>query len=388
MSRVGFALEYALGHITHAENLKGALPQNITPHYVEIPYSVLPQLKNWSLRASLYAWRNLRAAGQLEGLFYHTQITTLFAASLLRRTPGVVSLDATPMQMDILGAAYGHYAGSSRTEALKKRLLMRTLGAAKRIVTWSQWTKDSLITDYGQPEDKIVVIPPGVAIGGPPPALRATPSPASLGVGVNKLAGLAGLPKSSSNLSTLSPHEVGEGVARSAGGGPPRCLFVGGDFARKGGEELLAAWKSLLPNARLDIVTQTDVKTDLPGVTIHRGIKPNSPELKALFASADIFVFPTRADCLPLAVLEAAAAGVPVITTAVGALPEAVIDGQTGRIGPVGDASALAGALRELPADSELRRFMGENARNPACVRFDAVKNYRKLVEVLPINCR
>ncbi|MGC4042953.1 MAG: glycosyltransferase family 4 protein [Armatimonas sp.] len=325
MSRVGFALEYALGHITHAENLKGALPQNITPHYVEIPYTVLPQLKNWSLRASLYAWRNLRAAGPLDGLFYHTQITTLFAASLLRRTPGVVSLDATPLQMDILGAAYGHYAGSSCTESLKKRLLIRTLSAAKRIVTWSQWTKDSLVTDYTQPEEKIVVIPPGVSLTTP---------------------------------SSTQTWERGAGGVRET----PRCLFVGGDFARKGGDELLAAWKNLLPDARLDIVTQSDIQTDLLGVIVHRGIKPNSPELKALFARADIFVFPTRADCLPLAVLEAAAAGLPVITTGVGALPEAVIDGQTGRIVPVGDAVALANALRELLSDSELRHFMGENA--------------------------
>jgi glycosyltransferase involved in cell wall biosynthesis len=348
--RAGFALEYALGHITHAENLKGALPEGIVPHYVEIPYTVLPHLKNWSLRASLYAWHRLRAAGPLDRLFYHTQITTLFAAPLLRRTPGVVSLDATPLQMDILGAAYGHRAGSARTEALKKRLLMRTLGAAKHIVTWSQWTKDSLVTDYGQPEAKILVLPPGVQ------------NPPLLG-------GRGACPK---------------GIP----GAIPRCLFVGGDFTRKGGEELLAAWKLLQPDARLDIVTQSDVKTDLPGVTVHRGVKPNSPELKALFACAELFVFPTRADCLPLAVLEAAAAGLPVITTGVGALPEAVIDGQTGRIVPVGDVAALTGALGELLENPERRQEMGQNARSLACNSFDAAKNYRKLGELIAGNCR
>jgi glycosyltransferase involved in cell wall biosynthesis len=293
MRKIGFALEYALGHITHAENLKATLPEGIDPHYVEIPYTVLPQLKNWSLRASLTAWRGLRSAGKLDGLFYHTQITTLFAAPMLRRTPGIVSLDATPAQMDILGAAYGHKPGSPRAEAIKKKLLIRTLGAARHIVTWSQWTKDSLMTDYGQPAEKITVIPPGVPMVSPSPNKGGT--------------------------SPTIPPLLGPGEQT-------RALFVGGDFGRKGGEELLAAWKALRPDAHLDIVTQSDIQTELPNVTVHRGIRPNSPELRQLFAQASLFVFPTRADCLPLAVLEAAAAGLPVISTAVGAIPEAVLD--------------------------------------------------------------
>jgi glycosyltransferase involved in cell wall biosynthesis len=357
--KIGFALEYALGHITHAENLKATLPEGIDPRYVEIPYSVLPSLKNWSLRASLTAWRGLKSAGKLDGLFYHTQITTLFAAPMLRRTPGIVSLDATPAQMDILGAAYGHKPGSPRAEAIKKKLLIRTLGAARHIVTWSQWTKDSLMTDYGQPAGKITVIPPGVPMVSPSP-----------------------------NNGEPNKEFSASGPPLSGLGEQPRALFVGGDFGRKGGEELLDAWKALRPDAHLDIVTQSDVNTSLPGVTVHRGIRPNSPELRALFAQASVFVFPTRADCLPLAVLEAAAAGLPVISTAVGAIPEAVLDGQTGRIVPVQSSDALASALDALFKNPDERQRLGENARTLARDRFDRAKNYPKLVELIPTTCR
>ncbi len=363
--KIGFALEYALGHITHAENLKATLPEGIDPRYVEIPYTVLPQLRNWSLRASLTAWRGLKSAGKLDGLFYHTQITTLFAAPMLRKTPGIVSLDATPAQMDILGAAYGHKPGSARTEAIKKKLLIRTLGAARHIVTWSEWTKDSLVSDYGQPAEKITVIPPGVPID--------TPNPNN------------GEPNNA--IVSFYPPLLGVRGQRT-GLGEVRALFVGGDFGRKGGEELLAAWKALRPDAHLDIVTQSDIETSLPGVTVHRGVRPNSPALRALFSQASLFVFPTRADCLPLAVLEAAAAGLPVISTAVGAIPEAVLDGQTGRIVPVSDSDALASALDALFKNPEERQRLGENARALARNRFDRAKNYPKLVELIPTTCR
>lgn len=363
MRKIGFALEYALGHVTHAENLKRALPAQIEPRYVEIPFDKplpgslgkIPGVRsNWTLRASLLAHLGLQRAGTLDGLFYHTQIATLFAAGRLAKTPGIVSLDATPVQMDALGAAYGHFAGSRRTEALKKRLLQRTLGAAAKIVTWSQWTKDSLIADYGQPEEKIVVIPPGVAMHYPL-------APDNGGI---------------------SPHYWG------LRGNPVRLLFVGADFARKGGEELLAAWSALPERLRaistLDIVTKSEFSCELSGVCVHRGLSANSPELKALFCAADVFVFPTRADCLPLAVLEAAAAGLPVISTTVGAIPEAVIHGETGLLVSPNDVSGLTDALTRLLENPAERVRMGESGRALACERFDAAKNYRRLVELFP----
>ena len=118
-------------------------------------------------------------------------------------------------------------------------------------------------------------------------------------------------------------------------------------------------------------------------MTTYFDIVPNDARLLYLFARADLFVFPTRADCLPLAVMEALAAGVPVITTAVAALPEAVVNGANGAIVPVGDADALGAAITDLCADAPRRVRMGHAARDFARERFDARTNYRRLVETV-----
>ena len=66
---------------------------------------------------------------------------------------------------------------------------------------------------------------------------------------------------------------------------------------------------------------------------------------------------------MPLALLEAMAAGLPVIATRVGGVPEAVRDGREGLLVPAGDPGALASAIRVLAADREARGRMGEAAR-------------------------
>ncbi len=147
---------------------------------------------------------------------------------------------------------------------------------------------------------------------------------------------------------------------------PVNLLFVGGDFARKGGDTLLEAFAGLPPtvNAHLHIVTKTEgVGDGLPHVTVHRNIAPNSEPLLRLFAEADLFVFPTRGDCLPLAVMEALASGLPVVTTTVGALPEAVTHGETGWIVPPDDPRRAGG---RADGTASAMRHCGRNWRRQA----------------------
>ena len=150
--------------------------------------------------------------------------------------------------MTALGAFYGHApSGNARLEALKKRLNQRAFGAARQLVTWSQWAKDSLVADYGVSAEKITVIPPGIDTG---------------------------------------RWDFDRAGAADAGR-PVNLLFVGGDFARKGGDTLLAAFARLPPSAtsHLHIVTKTDgVGDGLPNVTVHRDVAPNSEPLLRLFA--------------------------------------------------------------------------------------------------------
>ena len=90
----------------------------------------------------------------------------------------------------------------------------------------------------------------------------------------------------------------------------------------------------------------------------------------ARLAEADVFCLPSIYEGLPLAILEAMAAGLPVVATAVSGNPEAVEDGVTGLLVPPESATALADALITLLADPERRRAMGEAARARVAERF------------------
>lgn len=81
-------------------------------------------------------------------------------------------------------------------------------------------------------------------------------------------------------------------------------------------------------------------------------------------AGADIFVLPSEHEGLPMTILEAMAAGLPVIATAVGGVPDIVRD--NGILINKGDIGGLAGAMIKLAKDEESRRTMGECARTRA----------------------
>ena len=81
--------------------------------------------------------------------------------------------------------------------------------------------------------------------------------------------------------------------------------------------------------------------------------------------------------------MEATAAGLPVITTQVGALGEAVLPGESGLVVPPGDGAALAQALRTLVEDGALRRRMGRAGLALAGARFNAERNNRALLDLL-----
>jgi glycosyltransferase involved in cell wall biosynthesis len=87
-------------------------------------------------------------------------------------------------------------------------------------------------------------------------------------------------------------------------------------------------------------------------------------EEKAQFLQqATVFVLPSYVEGMPMSVLEAMAAGLPVITTPVGGIPEAVTDGVEGFLVPPGDVAALAARLQQLLQDEALTRKMGAAAR-------------------------
>jgi glycosyltransferase involved in cell wall biosynthesis len=146
---------------------------------------------------------------------------------------------------------------------------------------------------------------------------------------------------------------------------------------------LLEACTPLLGDrCELHVVTREAV-APRPGLVVHHGVAPNSPALRRLFAAADAFALPTYADGLPMAIMEAMAAGLPVVSTPVGSIAEAVEPGVTGYLTPPGAVGDLRAAMMTLVEQPDLRRRMGQTARSIAERRYDAHANARRVRDLL-----
>jgi glycosyltransferase involved in cell wall biosynthesis len=105
-----------------------------------------------------------------------------------------------------------------------------------------------------------------------------------------------------------------------------------------------------------------------------------------LFERADLLVFPGyQPEGLPLVILEAMAAGLPVVSTDTGAVRDVVVDGVTGLIVDKRNPAALAAAVRRLAGDSGLRRRLGEAGRERYLAEFTEERCARRLVSLFDI---
>jgi glycosyltransferase involved in cell wall biosynthesis len=102
-----------------------------------------------------------------------------------------------------------------------------------------------------------------------------------------------------------------------------------------------------------------------------------------LYRTADVFCLPTLGDCLPMVLSEAAAVGLPLVSTNVGAIGEIVHDGVNGLLVPPGEIEMLAQALGELAEDGQRREQMARAAQATASAAFDAAANARRLGTML-----
>lgn len=101
-----------------------------------------------------------------------------------------------------------------------------------------------------------------------------------------------------------------------------------------------------------------------------------------LMAASDVFVLPTREEGFGLALAEAQACGIPVVSTAVGPIPQVVADGETGILVPEGNLAALTDAVVSLLKDPNRRQAMGAKGRERA-VRLFGPDRYTREVEEL-----
>jgi len=89
------------------------------------------------------------------------------------------------------------------------------------------------------------------------------------------------------------------------------------------------------------------------------------------WASASVFVAPSRTEAFPLVIPEAMACGVPMVVSAVGAIPDFVRDGEDGFLVPPGDPAALADRIGRLLDDEPLRQRIAARLRERATREFD-----------------
>ncbi|MGQ0573033.1 MAG: glycosyltransferase [Pseudonocardia sp.] len=206
-----------------------------------------------------------------------------------------------------------------------------------------------------------VVVPNGIAL--PPvrtPAARAE-ARAALGVGEDDL--VVGIV---ARLAPVKAHEVLiEAVAKLAPSVPRLRLVCVGDGERAA--ELARLAEDLGVGDRV----------------VFAGLRR---DVAALLPGFDVACLTSRFECAPLSVIEAMAAGLPVVVSDVGAVRDMVTDGVEGLVFPPGDVSALAAHLDRLLADAALRDRMGSAGRARAERDFrieDTARNYERLLREL-----
>jgi glycosyltransferase involved in cell wall biosynthesis len=149
----------------------------------------------------------------------------------------------------------------------------------------------------------------------------------------------------------------------------------------KGHRFLMDAWAGMphADNDRLVIVGDGPGRENLHKQAVDLGIAGkvvmpgNQTDVAPWLASLDVFALPSYAnEGVPQALMQAMAAGLPVVSTPVGSIPEIVTDEETGLLVPPRDIDALRAALVRLAGDPGLATHLAENARRRASERFSA----------------
>ena len=176
--------------------------------------------------------------------------------------------------------------------------------------------------------------------------------------------------------------------------GPVAMTATGNLFSYKGYDDLLAAL--VLLKARTDHANQPAWTLMIAGrdqdgnlaryrafcdshnlsdQVVFLGLRD---DVAALLRTSQLHIHPSHTESLPIGVIEAMSAGLPVVATSVGGIPELVVDGETGFLVPPADPPALCAALERLITDAALRRRFGLAAEHRAKTLFDLAHSARQ----------
>ncbi len=299
-------------------------------------------LSEWVRRRVRVRLRPGHGNGPVDVLHVYTANAGLRSVPLIAALPSVVSTDAT----NVTNASRLPYRPPTRFTAtmvrVSQRIERRVYDAATFVAASTSWVADSLSTDYAVPDERLRLLPFGIRAPdfGPGPA----------------------------------PGTASDGL--------PRVVFVGRQLERKGALRLLRLHQEQLADeCELVLVTTEEVPAGR-NVRAVSDVTVGSDRLWEELRSAAVFAFPSTIDQASNAVLEALAAGLPVLGLQQGPMPE-LVQPDTGRLVPVGDDRALVAALRELVTDAALRAELGTAARHRYAVDYDARISTRRLVDLL-----
>jgi glycosyltransferase involved in cell wall biosynthesis len=166
-------------------------------------------------------------------------------------------------------------------------------------------------------------------------------------------------------------------------------VYVGRLSNEKQVDKLKAVLEQV-PHTRLALVGDGPARPDLEkhfaGTnTKFTGYISGEP-LSQAYASGDIFVFPSALETFGLVVTEAMAAGLPVVASRVGGIPDVVDEGKTGYTFDVGDVDALVNGVRQIVSNPKKREQMGRDARAFAetqtwdVMMDEVIDHYRRLI--------
>jgi glycosyltransferase involved in cell wall biosynthesis len=178
--------------------------------------------------------------------------------------------------------------------------------------------------------------------------------------------------------------------------GPLRLLFLSNLLVAKGVFVLLDACTVLIERGVSFQLTVVGNEGDISVHGLNEAIEQRSlqnnvsyrgsltgSDKDQQFAEHDVFVLPSLNECLPLVVLEAMRAGLPVVATQVGAIPDVVTDDENGLLVPPNGVAQLADAIERLAGDPALRQRMGVNGRKRFLAHYTLDTFERRFIEVI-----
>lgn len=274
-------------------------------------FQTLKPLRSWRA-ARVFAQQISDHLAQVRPDILYSPAGSVVTAALETDLPVAYSSDAT---LHLIRNYYARYAGltaESLTEL--EEMEQAAISRADLLIYPTDWAASSAISHYGADAEKVHVVPYGANLSAP---------------------------DRQSALSQRPP-------------GPVQLLFVGVEWERKGGDIAIAALHAL--NAR-GIDAEMTVIGCVPPERVARDrlkiipfLDKNDPDqrrtLSGHYLSSDLFLLPTRQECYGIVFCEAAAHGVPSITTATGGVPGVVREGITGHLLPAdADGAAYADAI-------------------------------------------